>query len=214
MFSHALVSYQSVIQTFSTKASDTLSVAASKLNNVQPYDFCVVSELATNPESEDKDQKTFFNADYSDNDSGKKVKKESKSKDGIKERSDPEEDVSNLLGEEFYTPPKQESPIEEPKSASSELLGLQWPSNSDLLGGGFMPSRFIQEGKLNFSADLTPTPAKVNSKTVEQKDTKEAPIKKKAETTNSQMSWLSLFAELDPLANQDDNALNAGGDRA
>lgn len=65
MFSHALVSYQSAIETFSTKASETLKMASSKLNNVQPYDFCVLPELACSA-GDDKDQKTFFNAEYTD----------------------------------------------------------------------------------------------------------------------------------------------------
>lgn len=65
MFSHALVSYQSAIETFSSKASETLSLAATKVTNVQPYDFCVVTELAST-KTNDKDQNTFFNAEYTD----------------------------------------------------------------------------------------------------------------------------------------------------
>lgn len=65
MFSHALVSYQSAIETFSNKAAEALLMASSKLSNVQPYDFCVLPELACS-NIEDKDQNTFFNAEYTD----------------------------------------------------------------------------------------------------------------------------------------------------
>lgn len=65
MFSHALVSYQSAIETFSNKAAEALLMASSKLNNVQPYDFCILPELACSI-GDDKDQNTFFNAEYTD----------------------------------------------------------------------------------------------------------------------------------------------------
>lgn len=65
MFSHALVGYQNAISGFSKKASETLTVAGNKLKNIEPFDFTVVPELATSVD-EDKDKKTFFNAEYSD----------------------------------------------------------------------------------------------------------------------------------------------------
>lgn len=66
MFSHALISYQNAISTFSSKAAETLSLAVTKLNNVEPFEFCVVSELATPHDKDEKDKTTFFNAEYTD----------------------------------------------------------------------------------------------------------------------------------------------------
>lgn len=67
MFSHALVAYQNTISGFASKAADTLSVTIGKIDNVEPYDFCAVAELAVNTdEIAEKDKKTFFNADYTD----------------------------------------------------------------------------------------------------------------------------------------------------
>lgn len=68
MFSHALISYQNAIATFSSKASETLTLAATKLSNIEPYEFSVVSELATPQDKEEKDKSTFFNAEYKDTD--------------------------------------------------------------------------------------------------------------------------------------------------
>lgn len=65
MFSHALVGYQNAISSFSKKASETLTAAGTKLKHIEPYDFTVVPELATSID-EDRDKKTFFNAEYSD----------------------------------------------------------------------------------------------------------------------------------------------------
>lgn len=66
MFSHALVPYQSAIESFSTKAGETLSLAAEKLDDAQPYEFNAITELATSLET-DRDKSTFFNAEYTDN---------------------------------------------------------------------------------------------------------------------------------------------------
>lgn len=66
MFSHALISYQNSLSTFSTKVSETLSIAATKLNKVDPYEFSIVSELAIPKDKDDKDKETFFNAEYTD----------------------------------------------------------------------------------------------------------------------------------------------------
>lgn len=69
MFSHALVLYQNALSTFAKKASDTLKVALTCLEADQPLDICTVSELTIDnnkKESQDKDQNTFFNSDYTD----------------------------------------------------------------------------------------------------------------------------------------------------
>lgn len=73
-----------------------------------------------------------------------------------------------------------------------------------------MPSNFINEGNFNFK-DAPVTQAEDNN-LKEIKEDKEIPKKSTLEKNNAQMSWLSLFAELDPLANQD--IANADGDRA
>lgn len=103
--------------------------------------------------------------------------------------------VTNLLDDDFsasWTDQTQES------SVNSELAGLSWPANTDLLTGEFMPSKLLQEG-LNFlELDLPQTDNKneVKSLKINEKSTS------KDSNSASQVSWLSLFAELDPLANQ------------
>lgn len=200
MFSHALVSYQSSISTFSIKALETLSLAATKLTNVQPYDFCIVSELATPAENEtDKVQNTFFNSEFTDE--PKEAKDEPKE---LKESVD----NAQLLGEDFSATNEEIKPIEQ--SPSAALLDLQWPNNADFFGGDFMPSKFIQEGQLDFNTELTPSTPNKPSEPIKEEISK----KKNKEKTNinSQMSWLSLFAELDPLSNQD-NLQNASSNK-
>lgn len=49
MFSHALVSYQNALNQFATKALETLSLATTKLQKVEPYDFSIVAELTESP---------------------------------------------------------------------------------------------------------------------------------------------------------------------
>lgn len=66
MFSHALVGYQNSVSAFSGKAYDTLTIAASKLQNIEPYDFTIVPELSVMRNDDDKDKKTFFQSEYSD----------------------------------------------------------------------------------------------------------------------------------------------------
>lgn len=111
-------------------------------------------------------------------------------------------DIANLLDEDFnasWTNQVQESSSE--INSSSELAGLSWPTNTDLLTGEFMPSKLLQEG-LNFlEHDL--------SSQTDNKDKSKSPVSKQNEkqtskdsNSTSQVSWLSLFAELDPLANQ------------
>lgn len=205
MFSHALVSYQSAIKTFSTKASDTLMIASSKLNNVQqPFDFSVVPELTLNKSEEypeDKCKDTFFNADYSD--------------DKVAKQKNSEVSEETLLGETFYNSP--ESNVEQSKDLATSddlaLLDLSWQSGNTaqanpsdfLLGGDFMPSSFLQD----LSSLTNLTGAKDQADSVAASANKD----KKDITTSSQMSWLSLFAELDPLANQEDSPSNLA-DRA
>lgn len=119
--------------------------------------------------------------------------------------------IANLLDEDFnpsWTVQESSSEI----NSGSDLAGLSWPTNTDLLTGEFMPSKLLQEG-LNFlELDL--------STQTDNNDKSKNPISKHNEkqTTKdsnsvSQVSWLSLFAELDPLANQTVSQSTAG-DRA
>lgn len=78
MFSHALVSYQKAISVFSAEAGKILNHAAKKIDNVEPYDFSAVSELAL-PQG-DKDKNTFFNAEYCDKDPEKTKQETPKNK--------------------------------------------------------------------------------------------------------------------------------------
>lgn len=71
MFSHALVPYQNAISAFAIKAAETLNVAATKLDKVEPYDFSVCTELSLASDG-DKDKNTFFNAEYTDKESTEK----------------------------------------------------------------------------------------------------------------------------------------------
>lgn len=197
MFSHALVPYQGALATFAAKAAETLTLAAAKVGDVQPYDFSAIPELATPQHEKDKD--TFFNAEYTDKETEKKEEKE--------ESQDLQ--VSNLLGEDFaVAAQEQETPVQDGPNPSSALLDLCWPSNNDFLGGDFMPSKLIQEGNFDFSQIEA-------AKTEDTKETNDRPkkIAKGNEKNGTQMSWLSLFAELDPLANSDQELTNSG-DRA
>lgn len=199
MFSHALLPYQKAIITFSAKAAETLSIAADKLNDVEPLDFSALAELAGN----DRDKNTFFNAEYTDRENEKKDDGET---DQIDLENLQESEVTNLLGEDFSTKiPDQEAPISDGPSA---LLDLCWPSNADFLGGDFMPSQLIQEGNFDFS--------QIDIERIE--NSKESNIKpmkqdKRSEKNGTQVSWLNLFAELDPLANPDP-AASTSDDRA
>lgn len=189
MFSHALISYQNAISMFSSKASDTLVICSSKLKNVEPFEFSIVSELATPQDKEEKDKNTFFNADYTD-----QIKQE-----GVREEETNQTEateVSNLLGEDF-TPSLPESKaatlVEDKILSNLALLEMNISSEADLLGD-FMPSRLMQEE--NFDFNLTNKFDSVPNTNI--------PSKLKGnEKTEAQVSWLSLFKELDPLANQD-----------
>lgn len=63
-----------------------------------------------------------------------------------------------------------------------------------------MPSNFIIEGNIDFKESDA---AQDDNNIKETKENKEVLKKNSSDKTNAQMSWLSLFAELDPLANQD-----------
>lgn len=218
MFSHALLSYQSAIKIFNTKASDTLMIASTKLSNVnQQFDFCMVPELSINKNdenAEDKCKETFFNADYSDeNDKTPKKTKNELSETNTAVSED------TLLGETFYNNAELKNDSETPKgdldgleigtSGNAALLDLSWPSgntaqsnlSSDfLLGGDFMPSSFLQD--LSSLSSLTDVKDQTDSVAAS------GTGKDKKDKTSSQMSWLSLFAELDPLANQEESSSN------
>lgn len=74
MFSHALVSYQNALTLFATEAARTLNAAVAKINNTEAYEAGVISDLAASlADGADKDQKTFFNAEYSDTEPVKDV---------------------------------------------------------------------------------------------------------------------------------------------
>lgn len=75
-------------------------------------------------------------------------------------------------------------------------LNLGAPEASDLLGD-FMPSNFIQEGLLDFSEFET------HSTGEQRQQEQEVPKKRKEDKSDAHMNWLSLFKELDPLANED-----------
>ncbi|KAF5284061.1 hypothetical protein FQR65_LT13607 [Abscondita terminalis] len=196
MFSHALISYQNAISTFSSKASETLALAVTKLNNVEPFEFSIVSELAT--PQDDKDRSTFFNADYTD----KKEEQDCNKEEDEKNSTDPTE-VNDLLGEDFSSVPTSDPfkpvPAVEENVSNLTLLEMNIPSKEDLLGD-FMPSRLIQEGMFNFNVS--------DKLDATSKDDKNIPSKIRGnEKTEAQVSWLSLFKELDPLANQDAGSL-------
>lgn len=118
--------------------------------------------------------------------------------------------VTNLLGEDFSSTVENET-IDN-NTLNSDLLNLQWPvNNADLFNSNFMPSNFIKEGSINFTdTDLLQDHGDDDSNKMEIKEIKENVAKKNL--SDKQVSWLSLFAELDPLANQD--IANASGDNA
>ncbi|XP_060519250.1 islet cell autoantigen 1 [Cylas formicarius] len=203
MFSHALVSYQNALQLFASKSSEILTTAAGKLNKVEPYEFNIVSELA-HTSDQDKDKNTFFNAEYSDKTDEISAKGDSEIQEATIDMPDGE--VSTLLGEDFLPTSSLESnpanDFDESKP-SSALLDLNWSPVSDFLGNSsFMPSSLIEQGSFKFS--------EVNKDITDKQESNQKPNKTK---TDSQVSWLSLFAELDPLASGVmDN--NVTGDRA
>lgn len=63
MFSHALVSYQNALSLFATEAARTLNTTVVKINSNEMNETDLPPSLAS---TGDKDQKTFFNAEYTD----------------------------------------------------------------------------------------------------------------------------------------------------
>ncbi|KAF5279064.1 hypothetical protein FQA39_LY05742 [Lamprigera yunnana] len=193
MFSHALISYQSGISTFSSKASETLALATSKLNNVDPFEFSVVSELATPMDNDDKDKNTFFKADFTDKE------EQNSNKQNEEQVSTELTEVSDLLGGDFFSQPTHpQVPDSKAVEATEEnisnvtLLEMNLSNKEDLLGD-FMPSRLMQEESFNLDLNMLDTA----------KEKKTLSKVRNNEKTEAQVSWLSLFKELDPLANQD-----------
>ncbi|XP_076033809.1 islet cell autoantigen 1-like protein isoform X2 [Oratosquilla oratoria] len=90
MFSHALIVYQNNLITFAEKTSKTLNNVVLNFKGYQPYEFQVIKELAEplpaeeakeelkeeDLDVEDKDENTFFNAEYHDNPCAKKVSRD------------------------------------------------------------------------------------------------------------------------------------------
>ncbi|KAJ8948870.1 hypothetical protein NQ318_013524 [Aromia moschata] len=201
MFSHALVPYQSAVELFSTKAAETLNGAVVKLENVQPFEFSTVPELVASAE-DDKDKNTFFNAEYTDNIATKDEEPLESSACGGKSQSS---ESQNLLGEDFSESVKEESlSMSDDSKPSSALLDLNWTAGADFLGGDFMPSKLLQENSFDFS---TSDPDKEDDNGKHDKK-----VTKATKINENNVSWLSLFAELDPLANPSMEN-NTAGDR-
>lgn len=113
-----------------------------------------------------------------------------------------------MLGENFSPiENKQESSNEvDDTKPSSALLDLNWSANSEFLGSEFMPSKLMQEESFNFT----------DTKNKDGKDGKsngqlENGVKNE-QLTGNHVTWLTLFAELDPLANPTTEN-NTAGDR-
>ncbi|CAL4123700.1 unnamed protein product [Meganyctiphanes norvegica] len=113
MFSHALILYQNNLITFSEKTAKALFNVAQNYKGYQPYDFQIIKELAEpkdqtepptrNPtdgskeeenEEYDRDDNTFFNAEYHDDPNKRKKSKDPKSKNKTKDSSDPKKSDS------------------------------------------------------------------------------------------------------------------------
>lgn len=241
MFSHALVPYQNSLCNLSSKAAETLTTAANKVEattksiNRQLNEGEVATGKANiNNENDgtekkedseefanDKDKKTFFNAEYSDNSCNQT--KSSENDDKIKENI--------LLGYDFSDNPNDSN---KDTVASSNLLDLSWPSpiteeasltsqhsnNFDFLGNDFMPSKLLQAGELDKIL-----PSIVNDVAGDQSDTNKcikhalnvsgtsaaaaplssANVNSSIKSSQNNVSWLSLFADLDPLSANQDN---------
>ncbi|XP_066260234.1 islet cell autoantigen 1 [Euwallacea similis] len=245
MFSHALVPYQKALHLFATKALETLTLATTKLQKVEPYDFSVVSELNETPKTdkekgttdvnqvedkngadffEDKDRKTFFNAEYTDKED-KQMKTDETQKERRETSEEHEESTSNLLGNDFAPPPlpilsiNNESSDSKPSSALLDL-DISVPSDilSDLIGNtaSFMPSHLMQNSTgldLGSLEDFEHSKSDGGITKVEKMNKSKVSSTKSAGKAESQMSWLSLFAELDPLSSGVMEN-NVAGDRA
>lgn len=111
------------------------------------------------------------------------------------------ESLAPLLDGEFTSLEISEKPKVDLSKPSSALLDLDWSTTSDFLSGDFMPSKLIQNNIFRIVQDNPTEPnAETNNQKPSTKPTKE----------NNQVSWLSLFAELDPLANSPLDDTSAG----
>lgn len=72
-----------------------------------------------------------------------------------------------------------------------------------------MPSKLLHDGELSIEKLTIPHDAKQDAA----KEIKDTPSKK-GRKNNANVSWLSLFAELDPLSSQNEGVLGSTGDRA
>lgn len=207
MFSHSLVPYQSAIENFSTKSAETLLTAAEKLDTVQPSDNSIILELLS-PLETDKSKKTFFNSDYTDDPPADRKKDAQEYKSDPNNEESQQNDVADLLNADLSDLPLPEQPTTPNNSSkpSSELLELNWGTNSEFLGD-FMPSKLLNEGFFNIPESTKEKPqefSQINDK-----------LGEIGASNEKQVSWLSLFAELDPLSNAAiENSSADGTDRA
>lgn len=210
MFSHALVLYQNAISTFANKAGDTLKIAASCLTSDQPLDICTVSELIES--KQDQDQKMFFNADYSDKSNESKEKyvvyfNYSKIyiflNIHIYRTQQNGEHSNDLLIDDMQQPQTIDNhDNKDDNSDLATLLNINWQTNdvqasSDLLGD-FLPSQLLQSELFQFPAAQM---------TAENLPNSENKLPNSSNDKGSAVSWLSLFADLDPLANNNSGSV-------
>ena len=178
MFSHALILYQNAIILFSEKTAKTLNTVASNFQGYQHYDFQVIKELAE-PESRrtddtndaaPRDEETFFNAEYHDDNDKHESACDSSKASQSKERSDSllnfydassdsnnkhtpsnvdylseanETDTQQMLNELFYN-----SPVRTPLAAEG--------GRSDGSGErNFLPSHLLDSGVLDWGQNIT-----------------------------------------------------------
>lgn len=116
-------------------------------------------------------------------------------------RSETGEISGNLLDGDFTIPSEAVGQMNvDDAKPSSALLDLNWSTNSDFLSGDFMPSKLIQDNLFDI----------VKENGDESVDNSGPKSSKESSTKENQVSWLSLFAELDPLANNshDDDSGN------
>lgn len=116
-------------------------------------------------------------------------------------KSESTEDSVNLIEGDFTKTTKEtdETKVTDTKP-SSALLDLNWSTSSGFLSGDFMPSKLIQNDLFKIVQE---NPNESNANATDVKQANES-------FRENQVSWLSLFAELDPLANNqlDDGAGN------
>lgn len=99
------------------------------------------------------------------------------------------------MGENFTLTENKQEPLKvDDAKPSSALLDLNWSANSEFLGSEFMPSKLMQESfNLTDSKDKDGSDGKSNGKIENTTKTEQL--------NGNHVSWLTLFAELDPLAN-------------